>query len=59
MNQKDFDCFIQALGLTDIILSLVTFSLPLGIIAGAAIVSSLCLIIYDNDKDNDDNREEK
>lgn len=44
MKRKDLKYFIQALELTEIVVSLFVFSPPLGIAVGAAIVYYLYLI---------------
>ncbi|GAB4209121.1 MAG: hypothetical protein Fur006_68610 [Coleofasciculaceae cyanobacterium] len=54
-QDKDFDCFIQSLEILGIILSLLAYSQPLGIAVGAAIIGYLCLIV--NDDENDEEQE--
>lgn len=54
VNQKDFDYFIQALEITEILVSLFAISQPLGIAVGVVILTYLYLMSKD-----DENREEK
>ena len=52
-HDKNFDYFIQSLEILGIILSLLAYSQPLGIAVGAAIFGYLCLIINDDENDEE------
>ncbi|MBD2087117.1 hypothetical protein [Coleofasciculus sp. FACHB-542] len=56
---KDFNCFIKALEITQIVVALFAYSQPLGIAAGAAILGYLYLIPNNDENDEDENQDEK
>ncbi|MEW5858200.1 MAG: hypothetical protein AB1861_12590 [Cyanobacteriota bacterium] len=59
MNKKDFNCFIKALEITQIVVALFAYSQPLGIAAGAAIFGYLYLMPNNEENDEDENQDEK
>lgn len=52
MNKKDFDCFLKALEITEVLVSLFVISPILGTLAGAAIFGYLLMMI--NNKNRED-----
>ncbi|MBE9229017.1 hypothetical protein IQ264_26775 [Phormidium sp. LEGE 05292] len=54
LNKQDFECFLKALEITEIIVSLFAISQILGILAGVAIVAYLLLLMK-----NSQNREDE
>lgn len=48
LNKQNFESFLRALEITEIILSLFTISPTLGILAGAGILVYLLLLIKNN-----------
>ncbi len=54
LNKQDFECFLKALEITEIIVSLFTISPALGIVAGGAIVAYLLLLMKNNQNREDE-----
>ncbi|MCL1468043.1 hypothetical protein [Argonema galeatum] len=56
---KDVDCFLKAVEITGIVVGLFTYSQPLGIAVGAAILLYLYLMSNNDQNKEDENREDK